>query len=193
MKASRFQHSYRSSASKLHIIIGDTLRDSEIFGGYTAYQEYPVNRVNTSYTESSHHFDWVLPEIQIVIEGHGKQHYEVVAFGGDLQEALFAFQAGRRRDAAKKDAAIAAGYTYIEVPYSDEKLITDQYLWDKYQANKNTEPSVVITTTSNRELEYKEKQKAARAEYLTSDKHQATLEKARQYRKAQYNRLKDKK
>ena len=61
MKRTRFQHQYRKNASKLHKEVGDILRDSKILGHQEIYQEYPVNRVNKHYRNSSHHFDWVVP------------------------------------------------------------------------------------------------------------------------------------
>ena len=131
MKTSRFRYSYRKSASKLHKRIGDTLRASDLFNGHEIYQEYPVERVLTTYQHSGQHFDWCIPGMKVVIEAHGKQHYEVVNFGGTEADAIAAFQSGKRRDKAKKYAAEEAGFRYIEVPYTDFKRIDDNYLMDK--------------------------------------------------------------
>lgn len=169
MKNSRFNYQYRQSASKLHVAVGECLRQSAIFSGYQIFQEYPVIRVNPTYSDSSHHFDWTLPDICLVIECMGAQHFHPVLFGGEIEQALFSFQDGKRRDRSKKDAAIQAGYSYIEIPYWDQDKITEQYIWDLYQSNKNIE---LVD--------------------LPKTRHEEQLEKARQYRKQQYNKLKNK-
>src|SRR3990167_6834575 len=120
MKSSRFQFEYRDSASSLHKAIGEILRNSEVFKYHECYQEYPVNRVNNLYPESSHHYDWVIPKLKIVVEGHGKQHYSPVAFDGDAQAAVSRYHEQKRRDKAKKKAALDANYIFIEVPWHTE-------------------------------------------------------------------------
>ena len=191
MKQTKYQYEYRQSASKLHVAVGEILRTSNVFRGYQSYQEYPVTDVNPACRDNSLHFDWVLPGLYLVIECHGKQHYEPVAFGGDVERSLFDFQDGKRRDAYKKTLAIEAGYTVVEVPYWDQDKLSEDYLWDAYQKAKITDvPALDKPSPSTREQEYKAKQKAARAAYLKSEEHQAKLEQARQYRKDQYNRLK---
>jgi hypothetical protein len=189
MKNSRFQFEYRDSASKFHCIVGDCLRSSTIFGNYQIFQEYPVNLVNPA-ADPALHFDWVIPDIFLIYECHGRQHYEPVIFGGDIVNALFNFQSGQRRDKLKKSLALEAGYTLVEIPYTDEKLITEQYLWNKYIEFRNNNQSIISMKNNTPELEYKEKQKQIRKDYLVSDKHTKELEQARQYRKEQYAKAK---
>lgn len=204
MKQTRFQKAYRKSSSKMHKKVGDLLRSSVLFRNFEAYQEYPVNRVNPYYPESSHHYDWVIPMLKIVIECHGKQHYEPVNFGGmDDLDAYEAYRNGKERDKLKKEAALSVGYRYIEVPYYEENLISDKYLSDlldvadlatrhytevtggvnKFEPNTDTK----VELKQQRSLKAKEQWKAL----ISSDKHKERLAKAREVRRAQYRRTRD--
>ncbi len=176
MKTSRFQYEYRESASALHKAVGETLRTSDLFGTYQIYQEYPVCRVNTDYPETSHHFDWVVMGINLVIECHGKQHYEPVDFSGKSEDGgIGAMHATKRRDNTKKEAALEAGFTYIVVPYTDAKSITEQYLWGLYKENLNETELRPTTKVVQRD----------------DQAHTQRLERAREYRKASYRRAKE--
>ncbi len=189
MKNSRFKFEYRKSASKLHIAVGEILRNSDVFGGYNIYQEYPVSKVNPEYTSNSEHFDWVIPDIKLVIECHGKQHYEVTDFSGKSEDCgINSYKAQKARDEAKKQAAIDAGYTYTVVPYTDQKEVTEDYLWSLYKNNENRGPSTV--KASDKLKPYYDRE--ARNEYLSSDKHKKMLDKARQIRQENYRRAKEK-
>lgn len=190
MKTSRFKTEYRKSASKLHRTVGDTLRESPIFKNYNIYQEYPVSRVNTSYTSNTEHFDWVIPDIQLVIECHGRQHYEVTDFSGKQEDGgISNFKAQRSRDESKKRAAEEAGYTYIVIKYND-KNIDDNFIWNLYKANENKDLLLLPVNSQKVKPQYN---KEKRQEYLKSDRHKALLAKARIYRKENYKRAKDRK
>lgn len=173
MKSSRFQYEYRESASKLHKKVGEALR-SGIFSKYKVYQEYPVDKINDSYRNSSHKFDWVILDLFLVIEAHGMQHYKKVNFGGMSDEqAEERFVSQRHRDNVKMDAAIEAGFTYIVVPYSDIKIVDSSYILNLYKKCLNT--TTVYNKKEKKETEYAIKQK----------------EKARDCRKQQYQRQKE--
>ena len=101
MKTSRFKYGYRRSASKLHKKTGDLLR--EMFPSMRIYQEYPVNKINSSYNTGRHKFDWVILDLKAVIECHGAQHYQVCTFGGDQDKAIDQFRDIQYRDKKKKD------------------------------------------------------------------------------------------
>jgi len=206
MKNSRFQWEYREGASKLHMAVGNCLRTSVAFKHHEIYQEYPVNRVNTSYKDSSHHFDWVIPKLRIVIECHGRQHYTPVAFDGNYDNAVDQFQALKGRDAAKKEAALDAGYCYVEIPYSKLRKINEQLILDKIEvANQeleqynedHAEERRIIEEEKERELveilveEKKAEAKVKRQEFLASEKHKRDLKIARSYRRRRYKKLKE--
>ncbi len=190
MKTRRFQKSYRKSASKLHRTVGDVLRSSSLFKNYQIYQEYPVSRVNTAYTSNSEHFDWVIPDIQLVIECHGRQHYEVTDFSGKEEDGgLSKFKAQQGRDTRKRLAATEAGYTYIVIKYSD-KNIDEDFIWNLYKANQNNELALEPITRKKQTIGYN---KDKRQEYLKSERHQSILALARNHRKELYKRAKEQK
>ena len=201
MKNSRFRYSYRSSASKLHKAVGEVLRNSSLFGDFEIYQEYPVNRINTNYPNSRHHFDWVIPKLNIVIEAHGAQHFQVVRFGGTEEDAEKAFLDGQARDLAKKRAALEAGYFYIMIPHYDIKSLDAEYIYKLIELAKNQESEYTEKAyEKNKRQNFlerlkedcKQKQKEDRATYLQSDKHKEQLKKASEYRKANYRKWKEK-
>lgn len=153
------------------------MKASKIFSGFSVKEEVSVSDLNKSYIYNQHRFDFVLPDIKLVIEAHGKQHYQVQSFGMDKAEAEIAFQRGVLRDTSKMNAALEVGYTYIVVPYLDEAKITDTYLWDLYKKAKTEDPF--------------KPQESNRKSYLNSEKHKAYLDLCRQRRKEQYSKQKE--
>ena len=132
MKSKRLQFEYRSNASSLHRAVGDYLRSSDLFKFHKIFQEYPVNLINEGYENSRHRFDWVITDLKIVIEVHGEQHTKICRWGNiDHDEAFDQFVDGKTRDSAKKQAAIEAGFTYIEIPYNEIRDICDDYIVQK--------------------------------------------------------------
>lgn len=178
MKRTRFQHEYRKSASSLHKHVGECLRNSSIFGKYQIYQEYPVCRIAPDYPDTNHHFDWVIPDLFLVIEVHGRQHYVPTDFSGKQEDGgILEFHRLRARDTAKRMACIEAGWTYIELCEGDMSSLTDQKIYDAYIANK-TEDKIHEVVRHNR---VSETQEAAKARALA---------KARDFRREQYQRVK---
>lgn len=165
------------------------MRDSPIFSNYEIYQEYPVNRVNPDYPEPSHHFDWVIASLRVVIEGHGKQHYEAAAFDGDHIAAKYRLEDQQRRDLQKKEAAQSAGWAYVEIPYT-AKTITDTYLMELILASQEAVSGYTKDKAKPKD-DRKEKLKEIRQEYLKSDRHKEALERAKQTRKERYRRFKE--
>jgi hypothetical protein len=174
--ATRSNHEYAKNASKLHKLVGDTLRSSDIFSGYEIHQEYPASRVNPRLS-SRLHYDWAIPRLHLVIECHGEQHYRPVAFGGvDAEVALDNYHATKRRDHIKREGALYAGWAYIEIPYDSEvseSAIYRRYVLAKQEAESYNEVMDKVV-------------RPEKGEY-----HQKQLEKARQYRKERYQRQKE--
>lgn len=200
MKSKRFQFEYRKNASKLHIAVGEYLRSTGWLMHFQAYQEYPVNRVNPDYPESSHHFDWVIPRLGMVIECHGIQHYQPVAFGGDYEAMEAEFQAIRKRDQQKKEAALQAGYSYIVISHNELKLLDDKLFSrkidlaekERQEYHRNYEPPKPELSAKERwKLAQKQKRKEERKHYLQSKRHLEKLEKAREYRRERYRKLRE--
>lgn len=167
---------YAKNASKLHRLVGDTLRNSAIFGGYDIYQEYSASKVNPRLSNRLH-FDWAIPRLSLVVECHGEQHYHPVTFGGvDYEVALDNFHGTQRRDLLKKDGALYGGWTYIEVKY--DMHITEDTLFALYQLAQKEAKSyneVVDKDVQPKEDTYRKEK----------------LEKARAYRKEQYKQQKE--
>lgn len=187
MKNSRFKYKYRLSASKLHQKVGHILRTTYAFKHHKVYQEYPVKKINEEYPDASHKFDWVIEDLKVVIECHGRQHTECVAFGKeDLSVTIERFRAQRERDKAKKQAAIDAGYTYIIIDWTEEKEINGTILLAKIYGSRTALPPDGDEVKAERRKSIQQKRK----EYLASDQHKEQLERARKYRKQQYKRLK---
>jgi len=79
-----------------------------------AYQEVPVKELSPSWPDYRSKFDWVLPDLMIVIEAHGDQHYR----SGVFSSAAGGFQRLAQQiaaDDAKQVAAEDAGYSYIVI------------------------------------------------------------------------------
>jgi hypothetical protein len=113
-------------ASDFHNRLKTLFRTVLPFKNYKCYQEVAVIDLVPDYNRSSEHYDWYIADLNLIIELHGKQHYEVVSFGktdGDkAQRDLYRMQ---ERDTNKQLAAINNGYSYLAIPYW-EKLTDDK-------------------------------------------------------------------
>lgn len=64
-------------------------------------------------------FDFYLPNLNLIIEFHGNQHYHAVEkFGG-----IVGFEERKRRDVFKKECSSKAGHNFLEIKYTDYKKI----------------------------------------------------------------------
>jgi hypothetical protein len=171
--------------------MGELLRNSEVFKHQEIYQEYPVVRVNPNYPAASHHFDWVIPKLKIVIEMHGRQHEIPTAWDGDTDKAVEQFHDLKRRDRAKEEAAWSAGYSYIAIPYSAK--LTEDYLLNlielaKKEALSYTIEEKKVDTWLEKKKEY---ERSMYREYTQSDRYKEQLRRAKEVRKERYRRLKE--
>lgn len=167
---------YRDNASKLHRLVGDTLQNSAIFGGYEIVQEYSASLVHPRLSPRLH-FDWAIPRLRLVIECHGEQHYRPVNFGGrDYEMAVESHNETKRRDRIKREGALYAGWAYIEVPYNAK--VTEDFLYEKWLLAKQEAESYneVVDKPVLKERSEFEKRR---------------LELARQARKERYQRAKE--
>ncbi len=129
---SRFDFKYKDNASKGHKLIGEILRTSPYFKNYISYQEWPVSKINSSWKSNREHFDWVVPQLKLVIEYHGRQHAQPVCFGGVSQEqAEENFVNQQLRDQAKAQSANEAGWVLVVV--WPETEVTDTWILNQYQ------------------------------------------------------------
>ena len=106
--------------SNLHNNVRNIFATDSFFNGLSCYQEVPVIDLCPDYHSAAHRFDWYIEELNLIIELHGRQHYEVVTFGKtSYEEAQADFKSGQLRDRLKKQAAEEAGYDYVEISYKD--------------------------------------------------------------------------
>lgn len=166
-------------ASKLHQATVTALQGSKIFSGQRLIQEAAVQKIFPKYASGREKYDIVLPDIKLIIECHGIQHYKVQTFGSKAEEAVMNFQLQQKRDSEKKEIALLNGWIYLEIPYTDEKLITDDYIYQAYsQLLSTTDPSgdnPTVPAEPEVRSEYKDKQ----------------LARAREARRSQYRKMKE--
>lgn len=169
---------FAQNASKLHKKVGWTLLEMSLFKGCNLQQEVIVSDLFPEYYNGRDRYDWVIPDHFTIIECHGIQHYKVQSFGADAGEALLNFQSQKFKDGRKKEIALLNGWNYIEIPYTDEKKITPEYLLELITSNQN--PNSLQKKAPAEKPEWYQK------------KHKADLERARIYRKQQRELLKEK-
>lgn len=167
--------SYAKNASKLHKKVGEILTTLSPWTGFKTEQEVLVSSLFPSWEYGTERYDWVIHSLSAVIECHGVQHYNVQSFGADAGEALMSFQGTQFRDNKKQEIAELHNWTYIIIPYTDEKKIDADYLMELYNAKKTDKMPIVDTPKPTKKSEYATKQ----------------LELARQYRREQYERQKE--
>lgn len=64
-------------------------------------------------------FDFYLPEMNIVIEVDGEQHYRPVAFNGNKKDGEIAFQKNKKRDLIKDNYCKNNNIKMLRIPYLD--------------------------------------------------------------------------
>jgi hypothetical protein len=158
---------YAANASKRHKEVGSLLSDPEgPFANYKIFQEVSVKEINPDHPDFRSKVDWYIQDLRVAIEVQGEQHYDPVDFGGEGREkATLRFVKGQLRDVTKAMALAQVGVALLEI--SPDDAITEEEL-------------VRRTTAALRDT-----QTAVRA-----PKHDKVKERARQYRKAQYERVK---
>lgn len=127
----RDQYKTIEGQSKFHEEVQQIFCTSIPFKNFKCYQEVAVCDLVESYSARNEHFDWYIEELNIIIELHGRQHYEVVNWGnmsGD--EAVQKFIDGQTRDSSKQTAVEQAGYNYLAIPYTERKKLTASRLWN---------------------------------------------------------------
>jgi len=169
---------YAKNASRLHKKIGEILTSHSPWKGFRSEQEVPVSTLFPSWAYGTERYDWVIYDLAVIIECHGIQHYKVQSFGEEAGEALLAFQAQQSRDSKKEEIADLHNWTYIIIPYTDEKKLDAIFLQELYNANKVSKQPIqpkAITPSRTKEETYRQQQ----------------LIKAREYRRKCYEQQRD--
>jgi len=123
MKKTKLPRELAKNASKLHKHVGELIQKIPEFKNFEIRQEYPVKKVNKEFSSGKEKFDWVVLGAKIIIECHGKQHFEPVTFGGiSLEEAKTNLVKQQERDEAKREAAEKAGWVYVMVSYEEANI-----------------------------------------------------------------------
>ena len=120
------------NASKFHNAIREIFRTDAFFKNLQCYQEVQLSALVEGYPNNKDAVDWYIDELNLVIELHGKQHYEPVLFGyKPFYEVEKDFHNIRYRDNRKKTQLIASGYNFVELSYKEARLITSEYIKNK--------------------------------------------------------------
>lgn len=114
--------------SKFHNKVREFFVTDDILRSFRAFQEVPVKDLVEDYPYT-HFFDWYVEELNLVVELHGAQHYKVVNFGNvSYEQAQEDFKSIKRRDKRKREAALEAGYFYLEISYKQYAKLTSEKL-----------------------------------------------------------------
>jgi hypothetical protein len=175
---------FAKNASRLHRKIGEILLLTSPFNQYQTRQEVLVSELFPAYPNNRDKYDWVVPDMHLIIEGNGSQHYSPATFGSSAEQAIMNFQSQKFRDGQKEEIAIMNGWTFITVPFLDEKNLTSDYLSNAYKLafDPSAVPIVVVEKVEVKPSWLIEKQESMK-------------QKAKLYRRQQYElqkkRLKD--
>ena len=116
-------------ASNFHNKLQEIFTTDPYFKRMSCYQEVPVWTLIDGYRNHAHRFDWYVKELNLLIELHGRQHYVMTNYGNiGYEDAMRAFHNIQKRDQEKMEAAIEAGYRYLEISYKQEKKLDGEYL-----------------------------------------------------------------
>lgn len=115
--------------SKFHNRIREIFATDSFFKNMSCYQEVPVCELIEGYGARNQHYDWYVEELNLIIELHGRQHYQVVNYGNiGAGEAERSFRNQRERDSSKKHAALDAGYRYKAIHYRHRTKLTAELI-----------------------------------------------------------------
>lgn len=133
MQKTKWKNQFQTIASsKFHSDVRDIFRKDTFFKSISCYQEVPVVDLVPYYISRQHRVDWYLDEFRLIIELHGKQHYELVNFSNKpYLEAEIDFNNIKYRDNLKKTALLEAGYEYIEISFKEKNKLDGEYLKSK--------------------------------------------------------------
>lgn len=138
----RNQYWYSENASKFHEAFRQFLINNSTFRNLSCYQEVNVKDLIPDYPYTNHHYDWYIKELGWIIELHGRQHYDLVNYGGIGMDSLIVqFNRQRYRDSEKAIAALDNGFHYIAIPYTQEKDLSFELMMQLAEATYETDTS----------------------------------------------------
>lgn len=95
----------------------------ECFPHFSIIKEFYVKVGNNKYF-----FDFLIKELNILIECHGEQHFKFVQY---FHVDMIGFNKYKARDIAKEIFAKENNYILVKFFYSDEKKLTPDYVKEK--------------------------------------------------------------
>lgn len=118
------------SASNFHNSLRTIFITDSFFKQLKCFQEVPVKDLVETYPNSYDAVDWYIDELNTIIELHGVQHYKMQSFGStdSVYNQRKNFYNIKYRDNRKKHALLEAGFLYLEIPYTDKKKLSSDYL-----------------------------------------------------------------
>ena len=121
------------NASKFHNDIRKIFTTDPFFKQLKCFQEVLVADLVPGYPNNQDAIDWYIDELNIVIELHGKQHYELVKFSNSKSylENVIDFNNIKYRDNRKKTFLLESGILYLEISYKDAKKLSSQFIKNK--------------------------------------------------------------
>jgi predicted DNA-binding ribbon-helix-helix protein len=118
----------------------------------------------------------------------GEQHYVPICFGGISQEeAELNFKSQQQRDEEKRLAAEKAGWTYVVYKYDEKDISMASLMYKISEASKSSENLSSVQLSRN---VVAEQVKSKRRPTRNEEHHQQQLDRAREYRKQQYQQNK---
>jgi very-short-patch-repair endonuclease len=131
-KRSKWKNQFQQieSSSLFHEKIRNILCEDAFFAKLACYQEVPVGALVAGYADN-HYVDWYIDELGLILELHGRQHYQITNFGNKgYEKAIIDFNNIRYRDNIKKQALLEAGYEYREINYKQLNRLSNDLLRD---------------------------------------------------------------
>ena len=124
------QYFHYENASNFHNKVREIFITDKFFKQLNCFQEVPVKDLAPSYPNRYDAIDWYIDELNVILELHGKQHYQMQSCGSKDSYAnqVKAFNNIKFRDNRKKTFLLNSNYTYIEISYKDKSKLTAEYL-----------------------------------------------------------------
>jgi len=124
------QYFHYESASNFHNKVREIFTTDKFFKQLKCFQEVPVKDLVPTYPNRFDAVDWYIDELNVILELHGKQHYNMQSFGS--KDSVFnqkkAFHNIKFRDNRKKTFLLNSNYYYIEISYKDISKLNSDYL-----------------------------------------------------------------
>lgn len=107
---------HQSNKSKLHVQARELI--SELFPNRSVYEEVTLPGSKRPGRTSLLYADFFIPDLMLVLEPHGRQHYEYVPF---FYQNRLDFAKAQRRDRDKKEWCELNDILLVELPYNETK------------------------------------------------------------------------